>query len=307
MTKFETKWFGHAVSARGLYVSLLFIFGTTAFSWVAVLNGAPLVFSDSLMYATAALERSIPSYFSVFYSWFIFPFHLGHNLWPVVFVQSAILTHLVYLTTRCLLREDQALRCVPWVILILAILTSLPWVTGQILPDVASSIVILGVFLLAFCEERLSRAEQIYLLGLTTLAITTHLSHVPIAVGLVLGIILAKIGFLRERISLSHWATLIGPVVIAASALLAVTWIDSRQVGLAKDSDVFMLAKLVDEGPAIAYMSAVCPEVGYRLCSELESLQGLSHDELKWMVGVRFVGSILEFSSRKPTTLYVAH
>jgi len=80
----------------------------------------------------------------------------------------------------------------------------------QILPDVASPIVILGIFLLAFCGKRLSRAEQIYLFLLTTLAIATHLSHIPIAIGLVVGSVVAKIAFLRERISLSHRATLIG-------------------------------------------------------------------------------------------------
>lgn len=271
-----------SVWAQGVHISILFIFGTIAFSWVAILNGAPLVFSDSLMYATAALEGKIPPYFSVFYSWLIFPFHLGQNLWPVVFVQSAILTHLLYLTTRCVLREDQALRYIPWVIVSLAILTSLPWLTGQLLPDVASPIVALGIFLLSFCGGRLSRAERIYLFVLTTLAITTHLSHIPIAIGLVVGSVVAKIAVLRERICLSHWATLIGPVALAASALVTVTWIDSRQVSLAKDSEVFMLAKLIDEGPAIAYLSEVCPEVGYRLCSELQSLKGLSHDELKW-------------------------
>src|SRR6188768_4142240 len=105
-----------AVWARGVHLSVLFTFGTIVFSWVAILNGAPLVFSDSLMYMTAALEGTIPPYFSVFYSWLIFPFHLGQNLWPVVFVQSAVLTHLLYLTSRCVLRGDQARRYMPWVI-----------------------------------------------------------------------------------------------------------------------------------------------------------------------------------------------
>ena len=271
-----------AVWARGMHLSVLFTFGTIVFSWVAILNGAPLVFSDSLMYMTAALEGTIPPYFSVFYSWLIFPFHLGQNLWPVVFVQSAVLTHLLYLTSRCVLRGDQARRYMPWVIVALAILTSLPWITGQILPDVASPIVVLGIFLLAFCGERLSWRERIYLVVLTTLAVTTHLSHIPIAVGLVIGSVVAKLAVLRERVCLSLWATLIGPVALAAAALMAVTWIDSRQVSLAKDSDVFMLAKLIDDGPAIAYLSAVCPGVGYHLCSELQSLKGASHDELKW-------------------------
>src|SRR5215212_6613149 len=125
---------------RVVRIYILGIFGTIALSWVAIFNGAPLVFSDSLMYATAALEGTIPSYFSVIYSWLIFPFHLGKNLWPVVFVQSVVLTHLLYVTARCVLREDLALKYTLSLIMSLAILTNLPWLTGQILPDVASPI-----------------------------------------------------------------------------------------------------------------------------------------------------------------------
>src|SRR5215203_700870 len=95
---------------RVLRISILGVFGTLVLSWVAIFNRAPLVFSDSLMYATAALDVSLPSYFSVFYSWLIWPFHLGYTLWPVVFVQSAFISHLIYLILRVVIgtrRTDQ--------------------------------------------------------------------------------------------------------------------------------------------------------------------------------------------------------
>jgi hypothetical protein len=258
-------------------------FATLVLSWVAIYNRAPLVFSDSLMYATAALELSLPVYFSVFYSWLIWPFHVGHSLWPVVFVQSAFTAHLLYLVVRVVAGSRRAHPIFPIVTVGLAALTSLPWLTGQLLPDVASPVVILGIFLLSFSRNRMRIAEQVYIWIVTTLAIATHLSHVPLALGLIMGTILAQRIARSAQFGISSSLILLSTVVTAASALGALTWFTSGQVGLTRDSGVFALAKLIDEGPALAYLKANCPDAPYQLCDQLQQLEGLSHDELKWM------------------------
>ena len=71
--------------------------GALMLSWVALFNEAPLVFADSLGYATAPFRGEIPGFFSIFYSILILPLHQGVTLWPVVFVQAAMLAHLLYL------------------------------------------------------------------------------------------------------------------------------------------------------------------------------------------------------------------
>jgi hypothetical protein len=53
-----------------------------------------------------------------------------------------------------------------------------PWITGQIMPDVFSPVVLLSLFLLAFCTDQLTRGESMYVGALLTVGITTHLSHV---------------------------------------------------------------------------------------------------------------------------------
>src|SRR5436309_790156 len=76
-------------------------FSSVLMSWVAIFNGAPLVFSDTMSYAVAALRREVPGMYSVFYSVLILPLHQGVSLWPVVFAQAAMMAHLLYLVVRC--------------------------------------------------------------------------------------------------------------------------------------------------------------------------------------------------------------
>jgi hypothetical protein len=64
--------------------------------------------------------------------------------------------------------------------------------------------------------------------------------------------------------------------------MLAVNWMDSRTIGFARNSNVFVLAKLIDEGPALSYLRRACPTAGYALCAHVEELPGLTQDDLKW-------------------------
>ena len=257
--------------------------GSVMLSWVALFNHAPLVFADSLGYATAPLRGEIPGLFSIFYSVLILPLHQGVTLWPVVFVQGAILAHLLYLTTRCV--SDGSISK-PEILLIIAglcVFSSLPWITGQILPDVLSPVLLLGMFLLAFCGDQLRRGELLYVGALTTAGIAAHLSHVPIAFGLILLCMGLKPIFAPNQIGIFRWAALLLiPFVVAVCSMLAVTWVDSRGIGFARNSNVFLLAKWVDEGPALTYLTRACPTAGYALCAHVEELKGLTHDDLKW-------------------------
>ena len=252
-------------------------------SWVALFNGAPLVFSDTISYSTAAFEGEIPGLFSIFYSAFIFPFHLGLTFWPVVFIQAAILAHLLYLTARAVTHGKISHLDMTVIVFALAVLSSLPWVTGEVLPDVFTPVVLLGFFLLAFAENDLSRTELIYVGILTTFAISTHLSHIPIAAGLVLLCFGLRVFVSGKGKRIWRWtARLVLPLLVAVASMIAVNVLNSQSFVLARNSNVFLLAKWIDEGPALAYLGDSCPEAGYALCGYLAELEGKSHDQLKW-------------------------
>jgi hypothetical protein len=252
-------------------------------SWVALFNGAPLVFSDTLSYSTAAFEGEVPGLFSIFYSAFILPLHQGVTFWPVIFIQAAILGHLLYLTARAVTSGKISHIDMTVIVFALAVFSSLPWVTGEVLPDVFTAVVLLGLFLLAFAENELSRTELISVGILTTFAISTHLSHVPIATGLILLCIGLRVFVSGSRKQIWRWtARLVLPLVIAVASMMAVNVLNAQSFVLARNSNVFLLAKWIDEGPALAYLKESCPRAGYALCEYLGELEGKSHDQLKW-------------------------
>jgi hypothetical protein len=257
--------------------------GSVMLSWVALFNRAPLVFADTLSYSTAAFEREIPGLFSIFYSAFILPLHQGLTFWPVIFVQAAILSHLLYLTVRTVTHGQVGMRGTLAIIAALAIFSSLPWVVGEILPDVFAPVVLLGMFLIAFAVERLSRAERVYVWILTTFAIATHLSYVPIAAGLILVCIGIRTLVLKQVTGIRRWTAYLSlPLLIAVASMMAVNLASSQSLSLARNGNVFLLAKWIDEGPALAYLKDACPDASYKLCQHLGELEGRTHDELKW-------------------------
>ena len=251
-------------------------------SWVALYNGAPLVFSDTISYALAAYEGQVPGMYSMFYSLFILPLHWGVSFWPIVFGQGGIIAHLLYLTARFTLPGiSPAIMLL--VIAGLCVFSSLPWITGEILPDVFTPVVLLGIFLLAWGDDRLSRPEMLYVGILTTFAISTHLSHAPIAIGLIVLALLIRVFVFRDQIRIGRLALMLtAPVAIALTLMMGVNWLSSKQLVLARNGNVFLLAKWIEEGPALSYLQGACPESDYALCAHLDELKDASHDYLKW-------------------------
>ena len=271
----------------------LVVAASVMLSWVALFNHAPLVFSDTIAYATAALRHEIPGFVSVYYGILILPLHQGITLWPVVFGQGAMLGHLLYLVVRCvsggIIEKSHTLL----IIACLCLFSSLPWVTGEILPDVFAPVVLLGIFLQVFCSDQLKRGERWYLAVLTTVGIAVHLSHIPIAFGLIMLALVLQPMFVPAQIAVRRPAVLVVAFFVAVGSMLAVNWFHSRVLTLAKNSSVFLLAKWVDEGPALSYLAQSCPTVKYDLCAYLADMKGLTHDDLKWGEGSPFkkVGS----------------
>ena len=252
-------------------------------SWVALYNHAPLVFSDTIAYATAPLRRELPGFVSPYYGLLILPLHQGITLWPVVFAQGAMLGHLLYLVIRCVSNGSiKNLHKSLMVIAGLSLFSSLPWITGEILPDVFTPVVLLGIFLQAFCTDQLKPGERWYIAILTTIGIAVHISHVPIALGLIVLVLVLQRKFAPAQVRFSRLALLVLPLFIAVGSMLAVNWYYSRALSIAKNSSVFLLAKWADEGPALSYLEQSCPTVEYELCAYLGDMKGLTHDDFKW-------------------------
>lgn len=246
--------------------------GAFLLCWPALYNGYPLLYGDSASYLDTLDPRKAHWARPVIYTVFLFPFHWRLWLWPTIFAQALIVAHLIYVVVRA---TCGAVRPGPYLCTIglLAACSSLSWFVSMIMPDVFTGVVVLGLFLLGVLGDRLGRVERWYVAALTAGAVACHLSHLALAVGLVL-VILALRFSQGDRVGLrpAHLAFLLAPVVLAVGAHLAANGFARQELSLSPTSPIFMLARMIGDGTAQAYLRERCPERGYVLCEHLEEL-----------------------------------
>jgi hypothetical protein len=247
--------------------------------WPAAWNGYPLVFADTGTYLGQALMGYVGWDRPPFYSLFIHALHWRISLWPVVIGQGLLVAHLLHLV----LRVQRQPGPVPLVVAAaaLAMLTGLPFVAAQIMPDVFTGLVVLCIWLLGFHWSALGRWERPYLLGLASLAVVVHQSHVPLAIGLAV-ISAALLGFSRGAgAAMRGLGRMLLPAVLSIAALLAVNAAAHRIISISPFGSVFLATRLIFDGSGRAYLERNCPAIGYRICGALDRI-GTEHNLFLW-------------------------
>jgi hypothetical protein len=251
---------------------LAILAGALLLCWPAFYNGYPLLYGDSASYLETFDPRKAHWARPVFYTAFLFPFHWRTWLWPAIFAQALIVAHLVYLVLRATcgtLRPGAYLGTIG----ALAACSSLSWFASMIMPDVFAGVVVLGLFLLGIMAERLSRPERWYVAILTAGAIACDLSHLAVAAGLVLVLIALKASHAdRAQFRPAALALLLAPVALAVFGHLAANAFARQELSLSSGSPIFLLARMVGDGTAQAYLREHCPRRNYILCEYLEEL-----------------------------------
>jgi hypothetical protein len=257
--------------AAGLLAAALLLCGA------AIYNGYPLVWPDTWGYLVPFNYGNR----SMFYSLLVVPERLIGSLWPLVFVQSLIVAHLLRLIL-CLVFDITSGTALIAITALLCVLTSLPWYTGFIMPDIFTSILVLCLFVLAFCPMRLSAAELTCILALTVVAATVHFSHLPLAGGLLLIAVLFRVvGRKWRQIPAPHLILPALPVTVALVLMIAVNYITLGEAAFSVDGYAFPLARLVADGQAVSYLRESCPERRYALCGSIDQLPKDS-DKFLW-------------------------
>jgi hypothetical protein len=284
---------------------------TAALSSIGFYNGFPLVFWDTAIYLATAIDLLESGWLSVpwsrppFYSFILLSLHMKVSLWPVVVAQALMTAHVLFLVMRVTLGRVSPFHYI-LTVTVLTVFTSLPWFASQITPDIFTPVVILGMYLLGFAVDRMSWAEILYVLCLTTLATVVHYSHLPLAAGLAVALgwwsqprgQLSRMGAMRTAAddmkgrpmhgaSLpaasppfrpSRQRTLIGvsllgaPAVIATIAMVGANYIGRGEVAAVPYARIFLLARAISDGPAKKYLEEHCAARKYALCEYIDQL-----------------------------------
>jgi hypothetical protein len=245
----------------------------TSLVWPALWNGYPLVYSDTGTYLSQAIERYLGWDRPIFYSLFLLPLHLTLTTWPVIAVQALLVAHVLHLMRRALLPDVSVWWLLP-LMGAMAVMTSLPWFASQLMPDVFTGVLVLVLALLFFATERLSSRERIWLVALAAFMIAAHQSHVLLA--FVLLTVLLPMRGLREAAVLQS----VLPLALAAVALMSVNLIAFGRASMAPFSNVFVLTRVIYDGPGTDVLRRDCPASGWRLCAFIDRLPAMTDDFL---------------------------
>jgi hypothetical protein len=261
-----------ALPGQGLAVLLLL--------WPALLNGYPLVFSDTGTYLLQMLERHLGWDRPVFYSLLMVPLHATLTTWPVVVAQAALTVYLLHLALRIFAGSAQALVAIVGV---LAVATGLPWVTAELIPDFSTALLAIVMCALVITPERLGRREHLGLAAIAAGLISVHQSNLPLGLLLLVPLLVLRRPLGAAAALGGRGLTLAaGPLLTATVALSAVNLIGHGRASPAPYGNIFVLARSLADGPAMETLRRHCPQSDWRLCVLVQEGQPTDADLFLW-------------------------
>ena len=226
--------------------------GALLLAWPALLNGYPIVFSDTHAFlvqgGTWRMVWDKPFVFGPLLT----ALHLRVSLWLPLAAQVALLSWMLWRLRAAFAPPTprfHLLLCAG-----LAAGSAAPWVASLLMPDMLAPVVVIALFLLAFVP--LSRTATAGLLALGAVAIASHLSFLPLAAAVALAALLLR-G--RRRV--------LAPLGLAIALLLATNLAGHGRFAISPYGAVFALARLVSDGPAQTVLARACPAAGWTLCA----------------------------------------
>jgi hypothetical protein len=244
--------------------------------WPALWNGYPIVFADTGTYLSQAMHGYLGWDRPPFYSLFMLPLHLGLTTWPVIVAQSVLTVLTLDLTRR-------AFGVSRWWLLVLTLFLAaaswLPWIVSELMPDVFTPLLVLLLTVLVFARSRFRVWDQVAIGVVAAFLIATQQSSVPLACALLIVLIPLQWFFVRLRLAprtrMMSRAMLaaLSPLLVPACAIAALVTVNAVGFGRLSVSpygNVFVLARVIYDGPGMAVLWRDCPDRGWVLCPYLD-------------------------------------
>ncbi|HYB10609.1 MAG TPA: hypothetical protein VEJ16_13145 [Alphaproteobacteria bacterium] len=259
----------------------------------ALWNGYPLVYYDSVDYVIMPFSWDMPIYRTGAYGVFSLTARLTHSLWGPVVVQSLIVAYVLHEAFR-LFTPTIANRALIVGTLLLSVVSGLPWVTSEIMPDAFTGVVVLATLVLAFHDGSLPRYRSAALVAILAVATAVHTSHFAILGGLIVCLHAAKWAVrLGIPVLLPKLRMVLVGFVVALGVATGSNWLMTGRPFLMQPSAVLTLGLLVQDGLAKQYLDEVCRKPGPdkpRLCMARNRLPDnanafIWHDPDFWKLG----------------------
>lgn len=259
---------------------------------MAVWNGFPLIFYDTGAYILEGLGHVFLVERAPVYAELLFLAGARFSLWPIVVLQALMTSYMILEVARAEV-PGLTLRGLTGIGAMLTLFTGIAWYVGQVEPDIFTSMVILGAWLLLFRSARIGKARRRWIIGLTGLAVACHPSHLGLLAGLLIAAALLQLwqrtrARLRARknpegeapvaslmmrgpegVKIDIKRGLIG-LAVALGLIVAGNFVLTGKLFISKSGSAFLFARLVQDGIVKRLLNDTCPPAGnmnWRLCA----------------------------------------
>lgn len=273
-------WLTHSVGQRAAHsVAYLAAIAAAAlaFGAPALWNGFPFLFWDTGGYLEAGLHHAIVPGRSMLYG-LLLAAGRWPSFWPVAALQCLATAWVLALLFRV-----HGLAGRLWAYLatcaLLATCTALPFVAGELMPDIFAALAPLGLYLLAARGRDLTRAESTLLCLLLVFSGGAHGSVLAtLLVLFALAVLATRVSpALRARLRLRL------PALALVGALLAAPAINLVLAGRfvpTPGAMAFVFGRLLEDGMIDRYLLEHCPDPKQPLCYYRDELPSTADDFL---------------------------
>jgi hypothetical protein len=230
----------------------------------ALVNGFPIIFYDTGAYVLQGFESIFIAERSPVYSLFLRYAGGPQSLWYVAVAQSVIVAFAIVEFARAT-RPRMSLWVLLLIGLVLTLATGLPWYAAQIEPDCFVAVAPIAIYLLAF--HKLGAVRNTLLVLCAALAAACHSSHLGLAAGLVLALMLLKAASFVWR-GLPRPRVLLPAASVAAALVLVIgcNYVFTKQIFVSRSGATFLAARMMQDGLIKPVLDADCPAHAYKLC-----------------------------------------
>ena len=220
-----------------------------------------------LLSATIQKARGVRS---AFYSLFVYLPTDIISIWAVVVMQAIIVAALLRLAFRMASHPELNRSHRTHFIILLSALTTVSWATSNVMPDIFTSIMALGIMITLVYWECLTVWLKVGLFITISGGVVMHIMNLPIAIGmLVVGSFLVH---RRARGGLPRYGMAIGAIALSIMAMLTVGVVGFKEWTLAPQSPPFLTARSIEDGPGKLYLRDHCPQINLAMCHHLDKL-----------------------------------
>jgi hypothetical protein len=233
----------------------------------ALWNGFPLLQYDTGGYIARWYEGTLEESRSTVYG-LLLDVLARPDFWPAVVLQAALTVWILWLVLRA---HGYGVRAFLVVVAALSVLTTLPWIAGQLLTDIFAVLSVLALYLLVRRADALTRWERAALFLFVAFAASTHSATLMVLLALLLaGLVFAL--FDRRLALFSGLARGIAALALGAAMLVAANDAVAGRLAWTPGGSAIVFGRMLQTGIVARYLDDHCPDPRLKLCAHRKEL-----------------------------------